>query len=266
MTGPRRPGWDWLSLASVPFAVATVLLSHASYGGRVWMLLQPAAALIVFGGTVAALLLSFRVATLWRAILVVASGFRRPQSPTDVIVRLTHCATRARRHGAMALEQDLSTVEDPFLARGLGLVADGLTPLQVRQALEIEHRARARADEDLAQVFDSAAGYAPTLGILGAVLGLIQVMENLGAPAQLGAGIAQAFVATVYGVGAANLVFVPLATRMRSLADAAERRRELLMEGVAAVQEALPPRIVEQRLVGFLERADDGRGETGRAA
>jgi chemotaxis protein MotA len=230
------------------------------------MLLQPAAGLIVFGGTFAALLLSFRVSALRRSFRVASAGFRLPESATHVIVTLTHCAARARRHGTMALEQDLPAIEDPFLARGLGLVVDGLTAPQVRQTLEIEHRARSQSDEELAQVFESAAGYAPTLGILGAVLGLIQVMENLGAPSQLGAGIAQAFVATVYGVGSANLVFVPLATRTRALADAAERRRELMMEGIAALQEALPPRMVEQRLVGFLRRTNDGLVEARDAA
>ena len=138
------------------------------------------------------------------------------------------------------------------MRRALSLMVDGFPAQEVKHSLEIDSRTREDAEEESAQVFEAAAGYAPTLGILGAVLGLIHVMENLTSPAKLGPGIAVAFVATIYGVGVANLVFLPLATKLRTVARAAFLTREIIIEGVGAIQRNMNPRRVEEHLAAYV--------------
>ena len=173
------------------------------------------------------------------------------------MARFEQYAVRVRRRGVAALEPEITAVDDPFLSRALGLVVDGVEAHEIRRALSTFNRTTEEADDESALVLETAAGYAPTLGILGAVLGLIRVMENLATPAAVGAGIAVAFVATVYGVGAANLVLLPLASRLRSLGRQAAVERELIIEGAVVIQQALHPRIVEAHLGGFLRGRKD---------
>jgi chemotaxis protein MotA len=169
-----------------------------------------------------------------------------------VIARVLAYSTRARRTGVLSLEGDLDSEPDPFLRRALSMAVDGATQAEIRHTLEIEMDARAEEDEIPSRVFEAAGGYAPTIGILGAVIGLIHVMENLADPSKLGSGIAIAFVATIYGVGSANLLFLPIASRLRQRAEAAARRRELLIDAALAIQEGVNPRLIEQRLSGFM--------------
>ena len=243
---------DLLAVAGVPVSLALILLGQMIEGGRAHTLFQWTAALIVFGGTAGAVMVSFSTTEVMNALRRLPSVFVDHLEPArTVVARISLYAVKARRLGVMSLEPDLSAEPDDFLRRALGLAVDGTSQSQIRAALEIEMDSLAESDDAPARVFDAAGGYAPTIGILGAVIGLIQVMENLAEPSKLGAGIAVAFVATVYGVGSANLVLLPIATKLRIRAAAAARRREMLVHGVLAIQDGMNPRVLEERLLAF---------------
>jgi chemotaxis protein MotA len=246
--GRKRP-FDIASILMVPLGIVVVLGAQMLEGGAPQSLLQGAAALIVFGGTMAAVLVSYSPQEVLSAIRRVVETFRVDDTTTDKLAqRLVAIAGQAHRKGVMTLENELGAIEDPFLANGLALVVDGVAIETLRDITVTERRARDADDEAPARVFEAAAGYAPTLGILGAVLGLIQVMQHLSDPGALGSGIAVAFVATVYGVGSANLVFLPLAGRLRERAYTESRRRDLIAEALFAIHERMNPRLVAQKL------------------
>jgi chemotaxis protein MotA len=253
MSAVRPAKRDLVSILSLGLIGAVVVVAQLSEGGRLRALLQPTAALVVFGGTSAALLLSFPMPMLRRTWQALAQVFRVTPEPEHALIgRFEQYAMRVLRKGVMGLEADVPAAGDPFLARALGLLVDGASQEELRQSLTAFSHAREDADEECALVLETAAGYAPTLGILGAVLGLIRVMENLATPAGVGAGIAVAFVATVYGVGVSNLVLLPLASRLRAVSRSAAIRRELIVEGSVIVRQAVHPRVVESYLAGFL--------------
>ncbi len=160
-------------------------------------------------------------------------------------------ATHARTSGVLSLEDELPDVTDPFLRKALTLVVDGANPHALREMLETENQSREEYDEIPAKVYEAAGGYAPTVGILGAVLGLIQIMQHLSDPSKLGEGIAVAFVATIYGVGSANLIFLPTSTKLKMKARHESRRRELMLEAVLAIQEGLNPKMIKEKLDSF---------------
>jgi chemotaxis protein MotA len=248
------------SLLGLPAAFAVVAVGQWLTGGQLRTLVQPEAALIVFGGTLAALVVSFPVEALRDAARAVRSTLLAPPSSSrELVARFTQYAVRVRRRGTLSLEEELPRIEDAFLSRAIGLVVDAVPASDVRLVLQSASQTIEDTDEDAAQVLEAAAGYAPTLGILGAVLGLIHVMENLAAPSRLGAGIAVAFVATVYGVGSANLIFLPLATRLRGVARARTVGRDIVIEGAVALQQQMHPRLVEAHLDGFLRAAERQR-------
>jgi chemotaxis protein MotA len=249
----RRAGrLDLLATAGIPVSLALILAGQMLEGGRAHTLFQLTAALIVFGGTAGAVMVSFSTAEVMDAVRRLPAVFvDRLEPAREAIARIAIYAVKARRLGVMSLEEDLAAEPDDFLRRALGLAVDGTSQSQLRAALEIEMDSLAEADEAPARVFDAAGGYAPTIGILGAVIGLIHVMENLAEPSKLGAGIAVAFVATLYGVGSANLVLLPIATKLRIRAASAARRREMLVHGVLAIQDGMNPRILEERLTAF---------------
>jgi chemotaxis protein MotA len=258
---PRR--LDVTAILAVPVSVGLILLGQALEGGSVGSLLQLAAALIVLGGTCGAVLLSFSTTQVVQAVLALRHVLFDPLEPTaDVIKRISAYANRARRTGVMTLEEDVDREPDDFLRRGLSMAVDGNSQSQIRAALEFDIDSISERDAVPPRVFEAAGGYAPTIGIIGAVLGLIHVMENLHDPSKLGPGIATAFVATVYGVGIANLVLLPIAGKMRERARAAARRREMLLDGILAIQEGLNPRLLEQRLAAFVN--DRPRPKTAR--
>jgi chemotaxis protein MotA len=247
---------DFTSVVGVPVAIGLILLGQWIEGGALRSLLQGAAALIVFGGTLGAVLLGFSLADVRHAANSLKTVFLEPdQSPDETINAILRYARVARKDGILALEDEAADARDPLLRKGLMLAVDGLNPKTLREMLEVDLDAAEDRDLVPARVFESAGGYAPTLGILGAVLGLIHVMENLSDPSKLGAGIAVAFVATVYGVGVANLVLLPIAAKLRLRAAQAARSRVLVFEGVLAIQEGLNPRLIDQKLHGFV-RAD----------
>ncbi len=258
---------DLTSLVGFPLSIGLILLGQMLEGGKLGSLLQMAAALIVFGGTFGAVLVSFSITEVWRAFKalrdVVVEQVHDPEEAIDKIVRY---ATQARKQGIMSLEDSLDEEPDPFMRRGLALAVDGSNPHIVREMLEMEIEAREKDEELPARVWESAGGYAPTIGIIGAVLGLIHVMDNLSDPSKLGAGIAVAFVATVYGVGTANLIFLPIGTKLRVRAQMNAWRRELLLEGILAIQEGLNLRLIEEKLRGFSALPTQIRKVTRRAA
>ena len=264
----RRRRLDLASILALPIGIVVVLVGQAIEGGAMRSLVQGAAALIVFGGTLGAVLISFSPTEVWRAFCAAAGTFRAPDDDaTSVTARIVGLSITAHRKGLLALDQEIETIEDPILRTGLTLAVDDTSSERLREMLGIEMAMREADDDAPARVFDAAAGYAPTLGILGAVLGLIQVMEHLTAPGSLGSGIAVAFVATVYGVGSANLIFLPIAGRLRERAQLATRRRELVAEGVHAISQQEHPRMVAQKLRAFAGaglRVDDITGRLAR--
>ena len=163
-------------------------------------------------------------------------------------------ANKARRSGVVSLDQDLSIVTDPFLKQALMLAVDGTEPSELRKIMELELNNQSEKEERVPAVFESAGGFSPTIGIIGAVMGLIQVMQHLDKMDEVGRGIAVAFVATIYGVGAANIFFLPAAGKLRLRVREQQLRREMLMEGVISILEGMNPRMIEIKLNSFLSR------------
>ncbi len=222
-------------------------------GGSVKQVMQPTAALIVFGGTLGAVLLQFPMAVVLRALRRLRWVFFTPKSTPDLaIAQLLQYAQKARREGIVSLDADLRQIEDPFLKKALMLAVDGTEPQDLRKMMELELDNRAEREEQVPQVFESAGGFAPTIGILGAVLGLIQVMQHLNKIEEVGKGIAVAFVATIYGVGSANLIYLPAAGKLRTRIREDHILREMTIEGVTSILEGMNPRILETKLQGFL--------------
>jgi chemotaxis protein MotA len=248
----RRPT-GLLGLAGLLAGGAVVAWAHVSLGGDLRLFMQPEAIAVVFGGTTASLLLSFSAPTLAGTVAAIWRLAWRRAAPLDLLVpTFMRYASIARRQGQPAVEQEAAREKDDFLARALTHSVSGLPVPLVREALDVDARRCAERDENPAHVLEAAAGYAPTLGIVGAVLGLMRVMEHFSTSGGIGHGIAAAFVSTIYGLAAANLLFLPLATRVRARGRADALRRELIVDGVIALREGASPRLVEERLAGYL--------------
>lgn len=240
---------DLASLAALPVGAACVVVGQWLQGGTVTALLHGSAALIVFGGSLGAVLVAHSPRQTWLALQGALRTFTRAERELPALgARMTALAMRAHRRGVQALDHELAEERDPFLRSGLSLVIDGASGRELSQVLQVERHAADGEDDACARVWESAAGYAPTLGILGAVLGLIQVLEHLKSPEALGTGIATAFVSTVYGVASANLLFLPLAGRVRERAAESSRQRELIAEGLLAISDGASPRLVADRI------------------
>jgi chemotaxis protein MotA len=261
---PRRK-LELATVLGIPAALGLVAFAQISEGAPVRALWQPTAALVVFGGTLTATLVSYPAALVRRTIKTLADAFVKTPDRTETLLnQLMRYAQTARRRGLMALEPEIEQAHDPFLKAALILVVEGSNSKNVRSVLEIESDARREFEEAPADVLETAAGYAPTLGILGAVLGLIHVMQSLSEPSRLGSGIAVAFVATVYGVATANLLLLPLATKIRGVARTRALEREMVIEGIASMQDGINPRLLDQKLRGFL--AATAAGDVARRA
>lgn len=248
---------DKASLAGVFLALAGILAGLRLEGGNLGQVLQPTAALIVFGGTLGAVMLQFPLTTVLRAFRSLGELFAAPRKyDTELIRQLVGFANKARRQGLVSLDADLARVQDPFLKQTLMLAVDGTEPTDLRNIMRVNLESITEDEERLPAVFESAGGFSPTIGILGAVLGLIQVMQHLDNLQEVGRGIAVAFVATLYGVGIANLFFLPFAGKMHLRIRASQRRREMMLEGVISILEGINPRMLEIKLNGFLERRE----------
>jgi chemotaxis protein MotA len=253
------------SISGVFVAVAGIIAGLLIEGGNLGQILQPTAALIVFGGTLGAVLLQFPLNTVVAAFRSLGHIFAAPQKyDSQLIHLLVAFANKARRHGMVSLDADLESIQDPYLKQALMLAVDGTEPADLRNIMRVNLDSLNEEEERLPAVFESAGGFSPTIGILGAVLGLIQVMQHLDNIQEVGRGIAVAFVATIYGVGIANLFFLPFAGKMHLRIRNRHRRREMMLEGVISILEGINPRMLEIKLNGFLD--DANRENTERAA
>lgn len=243
---------DKTTIPGVVLAIGCILLGQKIEGGHVSSLLQLTAFIIVMGGTIGAVMVAFPFSELKKGLAMTRQAITdRSSDVPELMKQLLELAGIARRDGVLALESKLTEIKDPFLKRALGFLVDGVEASVARGALEQEIEAEFEENQTAAKVFESAGGFAPTVGILGAVLGLIHVMENLDDPTKLGPGIAVAFVATVYGVGSANLLFLPLANKLKRKVAIAKERKILVAEGVLSIQEGLNPRVLEEKLKAF---------------
>ncbi len=249
--------FDKASLGGIILALGGILAGLLLEGGNLGQILQPTAAMIVFGGTFGAVMLQFPLAVILLAFRQLASVFVNPhRDPQATIQQLVQYAQKARREGIVSLDSELSQIEDPFLRKSLMLAVDGTEPQELRKMMELELDNQAEYEEQVPQVFESAGGFAPTVGIIGAVLGLIQVMQHLDKIDEVGRGIAVAFVATIYGVGSANLLYLPMAGKMKLRIREQQIMREMTLEGVASILEGMNPRMLETKLLGFLVEAN----------
>ncbi len=227
-------------------------------GGKFSQVLQPTAALIVAGGTIGAVLLQFPLSTVISSVIELRTVLFEPRSrASDEIQRLTMLAQKARRDGIISLDAELPAIDSPFMRRALMLAVDGTESTELRAIMQLELDSSAEAEDELPRVYEAAGGFSPTIGIIGAVLGLIQVMQHLDKIDQVGRGIAVAFVATIYGVGFANLIALPIAGKLRHRLRLRQILRELTLEGVVSILEGINPRILEAKLTGFLQQARD---------
>ena len=251
---------DKSSVVGIILALGGIVAGLLIEGGNLRQILQPTAAMIVFGGTLGAVLLQFPLAVVLHAGRRFGSVFIDPkQNPHSMIQRLVEYAQKARREGLVSLDAELERIDDPFLKKSLMLAVDGTEPQELRKIMELELDNQAEYEEQVPQVFESAGGFAPTIGIIGAILGLIQVMQHLDKIDEVGKGIAVAFVATIYGVGSANLLYLPIAGKMKARIRREQIAREMTLEGVTSILEGMNPHTLETKLLGFL--VDAGAGE-----
>jgi len=248
----RTRRWHLTSLAAVAGGGLLVVSVQAVEGGALRSLFQLPAALIVIGGTCLATLVTYPPSAIRKAFTAAWFAFREDEEAFDTLgAQLVTLSVHAHRGGPAAIDQQIQHVRDPFLRNGLTLVADGVSLDLLRDSLAMERLSEESRDDLPIRLLESAAGYAPTLGILGAVLGLMRLMENLPSPVALGRGIALAFVATVYGIATANLLLLPIASRLRERVTAQARRRDLITETLLDMHKRLNPRLVAQKARGF---------------
>lgn len=241
---------SWLGVLLALVGIVAGLLLE---GGHVGQVLQPTAAMIVFGGTIGAVMLQFPMSTVVEASRRLVKVFFHQADTGEAAVRqLVGFANKARRNGIVSLDEDLAEIADPFLKQALMLAVDGTEPSELRRIMELQIDNQNEIEEKIPAVFESAGGFSPTIGIIGAVLGLIQVMQHLDHINEVGRGIAVAFVATIYGVAAANLFFLPAAGKLRLRLREEQTLKEMMLEGVVSILEGMNPRILEIKLEGFL--------------
>ncbi|OPA99955.1 flagellar motor protein [Pseudomonas fluorescens] len=245
---------DVLSLIGIIMAFVAIIGGNYLEGGHLGALANGPAALIVIGGTVGAALLQSPLSSFKRAMQILVWIIFPPRVDLPGgIDRVVNWSLTARKEGLLGLEGVADAEPDSYSRKGLQLLVDGAEPEAIRSILEVDFYTQESRDINAAKVFESMGGYAPTIGIIGAVMGLIHVMGNLGDPSQLGSGIAVAFVATIYGVASANLLLLPVASKLKSIALRQSRYREMLLEGILSIAEGENPRSIELKLQGFMD-------------
>ena len=244
---------DRLSVIGTVLALAALCGGSVLKGAGLSGLWSPAAFVIVILGTCAAILVQTSMPTFRRALKMARWVFRPPaHDRSALIAQIVEWSGTARKQGLLGLEAQVEAQADPFLRKGLQMVVDGIEPESIRQMLEIDVHGQSTRDLAAAKVFEGMGIYAPTLGIIGAVLGLMAVMKNLADPSKLGHGIAAAFTATIYGIGAANLMLLPMAAKLKGLVNQQAGEREMIIEGLIAIAQGENPRNIEARLNGFV--------------
>lgn len=250
-TGGSRP--DLFSIGGLVVALGGILTGLIMDGGSIKDVRQVSAGLIVLGGTLGAVMITTPMSVLMRAVKrSSAIFFEKTYSAAAVIDEIVAYATQARKQGIVSLEQQADAIKDPFMRKALNLAIDGVEMNQLRSIMELEISLMEHEGEAEAKVFEAAGGYSPTIGIIGAVLGLMQVMKNLANIEEVGHGIAVAFVATVYGVGLANIFLLPAAAKVKNRARADRQTRELLLLGVLGILEGLNPKVLRNKLSSYL--------------
>jgi chemotaxis protein MotA len=244
---------DKVSTVGTALGVLVIIVGTVLKGSTVGALWNAAAFVIVFFGTLAALLVQTQGQVLKRAISMMKMVYKPPQhQPGDLIARIVGWSEITRRQGLLGLEPQIETEPDPFVSKGLQLLVDGGEPDAIRSVLEVDLGTREAIDLAGAKVYENAGIYSPTLGIIGAVMGLMAVMQNLSDPSKLGHGIAAAFVATIYGVALANMFMLPMSARLKALIGKQTQMREILIEGLVSIAQGDNPRQIEARLQGYV--------------
>lgn len=244
---------DILSIAGVIIALIAIVGGNALEGGHLKSLIQPTAFMIVMGGTIGAILVQTPMKIFLRSLKTMMWVFKPPKiAQKEAIEKIVNWSNVARKEGLLGLEPLVEAESDAFAKKGLQLLVDGSEPDTIRGILEVEMEATEHFDTQSAKVLEGMGGYTPTIGIIGAVMGLIHVMENLADPSKLGTGIAVAFVATIYGVGAANLFLLPMANKIKAIVHDQTQFRAMVIEGIIAIAEGENPRNIETKLHGYL--------------
>jgi chemotaxis protein MotA len=244
---------DILTLAGIIVGLAAILGGNVLEGGHIGSLMQLTAFVIVFGGTLGAVLVQTPMSIFMRSLKVLMWVFIPPKiKAEEAIQKILNWSQVARKEGLLGLEASVESEPDEFAKKGLQLLVDGTEPDAIRAILEVEVGAKEHIDTQAAKVYEGMGGYSPTIGIIGAVMGLIHVMENLSDPSKLGSGIAVAFVATIYGVGMANLFFLPFANKIKGHVHGQTQFREMIIEGVVSIAQGENPRSIETKLKGYL--------------
>ena len=244
------------SIIGIVVAFGALFLGPTMEGANVMAILNPSAMIIVLGGTLGATICGAN----FKAIKGIPTILKTVMSPPMLdlngrVAELVGYAEKARRDGLLALDEQLATVEDPFTKKGLQLVVDGTDPELVADVLDAENRAMKKRHAEMVQPWDKAGGYAPTMGIIGTVFGLVHVLENLSAPATLGPAISSAFIATLLGVASANVFYLPISSRLKQLTASEMHFREMTLEGILAIQSGDNPRVVAEKLMAYVPPA-----------
>ena len=248
--GSTRP--DFATIGGLVLALGGIVAGLLMEGGKLQDVAQVTSALIVLGGTLGAVMITTPLPVLRRAAKQLSSVILgKVPATNDVLDDIIGYATQARRNGIVSLEEEAASIGDPFLRKALGLAVDGIESDKIREIMELEIEMFEQRSEAEAKVFEAAGGYAPTIGIIGAVLGLIQVMKNLADIDEVGRGIAVAFVATVYGVGVANIIFLPVANKLKARAKEVVQLREMMLQGVLSIAEGLNQKIIRMQLEAY---------------
>lgn len=244
---------DPATLIGVVVAFLIVIVANILEGGHPSSMILLPPMLLVFGATLAIVFAGGTVADAKQAVASLKRAFTgRAVSSAELVPTVVSLAERARRDGLLALEDSLRDIDDPFLVKGVTLAIDGTDPQEVREIMEYEVDAKRAQDKQSAKFFGDAGAYAPTIGIVGTVMGLVHVLENLAEPDKLGHLIAAAFLATLWGVASANLIWLPISSRLKRLSELELIRMELAIEGVAAIQAGSNPRVIAQKLNSLL--------------
>src|SRR5436190_6538275 len=245
---------DLATLLGLAIAFVGILLGQAIEGGSLFQILQPTAGMIVFGGTLGATMIGFPMSVIKQAaadfLHVIKEEKIEPNAVIDEVIKFTN---KARREGIISLEKDAATIKDEFFRKAIMMAVDGSEPKELRQTMEVELQYMEERGEQSAKVYEAAGGFAATIGIIGAVLGLIQVMQHLDNIDEVGKGIAVAFVATIYGVASANILFLPAAGKLKIKHRKRMIIKEMMLEGTLGILEGQNPRLIEGKLTSFLD-------------
>jgi chemotaxis protein MotA len=255
------------TLLGIIITFVAVFASLIMEGGKPTSVLLVPALLIVFGGTIGAAMAGGNLKDFTSGFgRIRLALFNRPKANDDTVRTLVGFAERARRDGLLALEETARSIDAPYLRKGIELAGDGTDPEELRDIMEADIQARRAEHQAGIKIFADMGGYAPTLGIIGTVLGLIHVLENLSDPDKLGHLIAGAFVATLWGVLSANAVWLPISKKLKRISEQELRRMDMLLEGVMSIQAGANPRVIEQKLLSFLPAKERAVLEAEQAA